>query len=120
MRSESQNINVKYIELNRDGISETPFCKDYFHYRAVSQFNVELTYTLQLFDDFSELIGEFKADVEYSSNQAITNAHLDSLMALLSRDGRERFNALASRYDIRMFIPRADTMHVSGDMEDVA
>ena len=120
MRAESNNIKVLYIELNRDSSIETPFCKDIFHYKALSAYSVQLTYTLQLFDDYSEIIGEYKADCEMESNQVITSYHLDELMARLSRDGRERFNAEAVRYHIRMYIPRANTLHVINDVEDAA
>ena len=88
MRAESNNIKVLYIELNRNNATETPFCKDIFHYRTISAYSVLLTYTLQLFDDFSEMIGEYKANCEMESNQVITSYHLDELMARLSRDGR--------------------------------
>ena len=120
MRAESRNIKVLYIDLNRDNLTETPFCKDIFRYRSVSQFAVQISYTLQLFDDYSEMIGEYRADCELESNQTITSYYLDKFMNDLSMDGRERFNKEALRHHIRMYIPRPEQLTVYKEDLDAA
>ena len=120
MRAEKTDIRIKYIELNRDRASESPFCKDIFLYKAVTAHSVTLTYTLQLFDECRELIGEYKADCELESNQQLTSFQLDDFMVRLSRDGRERFNKEADKLHIKMYIPRAEKLYVISDIEDAA
>lgn len=51
MRLHQTSIKQMYIDLDRNNITDSPFCKDIFHCTVISQFNVSLTYTLQLFND---------------------------------------------------------------------
>ena len=117
MRTEDISIQMKYIELHREHLTDSPFCKDIFHYTVMSQYHVTLTYTLQLYDDCSSQIGEYKAEGEMRSNQRITFTHLDELMCRLSAAGRHRFNQEAAKYEIRLYLPRADKLYVNGKLK---
>jgi hypothetical protein len=120
MRYEYPRIKTKYIELNRELITDSPFCRDIFHCKVISQYNVELTYTLQLFNDCRDLIGEFKADCELESNQRLTKQNLDEFMSRISRFGRMRFNEEAEKFHIRLYIPDAEKIFLFGEIEDAA
>lgn len=120
MKFEKADVRVKYIELQGRNLTEHPFCKDIFHYQVISPYCMKLIYTLQLFDDCRELIGEMKAVCELESNRQITQPQLDEFMCRLSRAGREQFNKEAAKYQIRLFIPQADKLYLTGEMEDAA
>jgi hypothetical protein len=114
MRAIKTDTKELFIDLNKSNLPEAPFCKDIFHFKTVEQHFVLLTYTLQLFDDFREIIGELKLDAEIESNHIITSFQMDKFMADLSYKGRERFNEEAAKLHIKMFIPKISTMHIVG------
>jgi hypothetical protein len=114
MRAIKTDTRELYIELNKANLPESPMCKDLFHFKIIESYFVQLTYTLQLFDDYREIVGELKMDAEIQSNQVITSYQMDKVMSDLSYQAKERFNEEAAKVHIRMFIPKISTMHIVG------
>ncbi|MBS1616940.1 MAG: hypothetical protein JST76_00365 [Bacteroidetes bacterium] len=108
-------IQDKYIELDTSRVPESPFCRDIYHYHISEPYRVVLRYTLRIYDDYREIVGEYVCDAVLISTTVITSLTTDSFMADLAYMGRERFNQEALRRgNLRIFLPRLSTMQIEG------
>lgn len=108
-------ITDRYIDMDASRLPESPFCKDTYHYHITEAHRVVLRYTLRLYDDYREVVGEYACDAILTSTSVITSLAVDRFMADLAYTGREKFNELAlRRCHTRIFIPRLSAMHIEG------
>lgn len=115
MNAIKTEILDKYIDLDAGRLPETPFCRDLYHYHISETHRVVLRYTLRLFDDYHELVGEYVCDAVLTSTSVITSLTMDHFMEDLAYTGRHKFNKEAMRRcNLSVFLPRLSAMHIQG------
>jgi hypothetical protein len=117
MKGIKTNSILHFISLDMDRISTTPGTKDIFNYSLDSGNTLIIRYKLRLYDDYSAVIGELQAEYSVVSNQLITPFDIDQFVCDLSVWGREQFNIESARHNIRIFLPRPQTLLVYRDAD---
>ncbi|MBS1685538.1 MAG: hypothetical protein JSS76_12310 [Bacteroidetes bacterium] len=115
MNAIKTDIYDKYIELDTSRLPESPFCRDIYHYHISEPHRVVLRYTLRLYGDYREIVGEYVCEAVLTSTTVITSLATDHFMADLAYTGRDKFNQEALRRgNLRLFLPRLSTMQIEG------
>lgn len=116
MKIINHNTVLKYLFLNKDKCVSDPHTKDIFNYTVIDQKNVVIKYKLILYDQYSDEIGVLQAECIIEANTRLKFTDIGEYANHLSVWGRELFNKESMRFKIRMYIPRAETIAIYGNL----